>query len=44
LSSIAAAKALGMASNPRSGGFAPPVVLYEIWPGVPAHGFELQAS
>lgn len=34
--SIAAAKALGIPSSPRTGGLDEPVVLYELWPGKPA--------
>lgn len=34
--SIACAKALGIPSNPKKGGVSGKVVLYEIWPGVPA--------
>lgn len=40
--SIAAAKAVGIPSSPRSGGVELPDVLYEIWPGVAAPGFVLQ--
>ncbi|MEJ0002414.1 MAG: hypothetical protein WDN30_00290 [Pararobbsia sp.] len=42
--SIAAAKALGMNSSPRNGGIDRPEVLYELWPDVPAPGFELQPA
>jgi hypothetical protein len=42
--SIAAARAIGLPSSPRSGGTAKPEVLYELWPGVAAPGFALQAS
>ena len=34
--SIAAARALGVPSSPRSGGIDAPVFLYELWPDVPA--------
>lgn len=34
--SIAAAKAIGIPSSPRTGGTDKKVVLYEIWPGTPA--------
>lgn len=40
--SIAAARALGMPSSPRSGGCTKPEVFYELWPGIAAEGFELQ--
>lgn len=39
--SIAAADALGIPSNPRTGGRQQNDVLYELWPGVAAEGFEL---
>lgn len=42
--SIAAARALGIPDSPRNGGLNRPEVLYELWPGVPAPGFELQPS
>lgn len=42
--SIAAARAIGMRSSPRNGGTERPDVLYELWPGVPADGFELQRA
>ncbi|WP_330214234.1 hypothetical protein [Pseudomonas sp. AM8] len=42
--SIAAARALDIPDSPRSGGLNRPEVLYELWPGVPAPGFELQPS
>ncbi|MFJ2683342.1 hypothetical protein ACIOYV_06335 [Pseudomonas sp. NPDC087342] len=42
--SIAAAKALGIASSPRNGGTDDPNILYELWPGVPAPGFVLIPS
>ncbi|MBR8279065.1 glycoside hydrolase family 75 protein [Burkholderia vietnamiensis] len=42
--SIAAADALGMNSSPRNGGIDTPEVLYELWPGVAAPGFELQPA
>lgn len=34
--SIAAARALGIPSSPRTGGIDQPKVLYELWPGIPA--------
>lgn len=40
--SIAAARALGIPESPRSGGRTQPDVLYELWPGIAAPGFELQ--
>jgi hypothetical protein len=39
--SIAAARALGLPSSPRHGGTEEPEVLYELWPGQAAPGFEL---
>lgn len=42
--SIAAARAAGIPSSPRHGGLSRPEVLYEIWPGVAAPGFELQPA
>ncbi|KML46109.1 hypothetical protein VL15_36135 [Burkholderia cepacia] len=42
--SIAAADVLGMNSSPRNGGVNNPEVLYELWPGLPAPGFELQPA
>jgi hypothetical protein len=42
--SIAAAKAIGLPHSPRNGGTDVPQLLYELWPGVPAEGFELQRS
>lgn len=42
--SIAAARALGLPSSPRNGGTDKPELLYELWPGVPAPGYELQRS
>ncbi|MBN3787986.1 glycoside hydrolase family 75 protein [Burkholderia sp. Ac-20353] len=42
--SIAAADALGMNSSPRNGGIDKPEVFYELWPDVPAPGFELQPA
>jgi hypothetical protein len=42
--SIAAARAVGMPSSPRSGGTVHAEVLYELWPGQPADGFVLQPS
>jgi hypothetical protein len=42
--SIAAARALGLRSSPRNGGTEKPEVLYELWPGIAAPGFVLQAA
>jgi hypothetical protein len=42
--SIAAARALGIPSNPRNGGTAKPEVEYELWPGVPAPNYVLQPA
>ncbi|MEJ8823618.1 glycoside hydrolase family 75 protein [Variovorax humicola] len=42
--SIAAARALGMPSSPRNGGTERAEVLYELWPGTAAPGFELQPA
>lgn len=42
--SIAAARAIGVNPNPRTGGTNAPEILYELWPGVPAEGFSLQAA
>ena len=42
--SIAAARAVGIPSSPRSGGTTKPEVLYELWPGIAAPGFVLQAA
>lgn len=42
--SIAAARAVGMRSSPRNGGVEAAEVLYEIWPGQPAPGFDLQPA
>ena len=42
--SIAAARALGMNPSPRTGGVDSPEVLYEVWPGLAAPGFELQPA
>ncbi|MCF1442011.1 septal ring lytic transglycosylase RlpA family protein [Ralstonia nicotianae] len=42
--SIAAARALGINSSPRNGGMEAHECLYEIWPGVAAPGFVLQAT
>ena len=42
--SIAAARAVGLPSSPRDGGTELPEVLYELWPGVAAPGFQLQPS
>lgn len=35
--SIAAANALGISGNPRSGGVDAPILKYELWPDQPAH-------
>lgn len=40
--SIALARALGIPHSPRTGGTDKPEVLYDLWPGVPAPGYELQ--
>lgn len=42
--SIAAARALGMPDSPRTGGITKAEVLYELWPGQPAPGYELQPA
>jgi len=42
--SIAAARAVGIPSSPKNGGLIKAEVLYELWPGVAAPGFVLQAS
>lgn len=42
--SIAAARAVGLPSSPRHGGTEEPEVLYELWPGVAAPGYELQPA
>lgn len=42
--SIAAARAVGLPSSPRTGGASEPDVLYELWPGIPADGFVLQPA
>lgn len=42
--SIAAARAVGLPSSPRSGGTVKPEVLYELWPGVAAPGYVLQGA
>lgn len=42
--SIAAARALDIPPSPRSGGVSGAFVQYELWPGVAAHGFELQPA
>ena len=39
--SIAAARALGIPESPRNGGLAAAEVLYELWPGTAAAGYEL---
>jgi len=42
--SIAAARAIGLPSSPRSGGTERAEILYELWPGEAAPGFELQPA
>jgi hypothetical protein len=42
--SIAMARALGIPSSPRNGGRSKADVLYELWPGQAAPGYELQPS
>jgi hypothetical protein len=42
--SIAAAWSLGIPECPRSGGIGEPEVLYELWPGIAAPGFQLQPA
>lgn len=42
--SIAAARAINLPSSPRNGGTEKPTLLYELWPGQAAPGYELQAS
>lgn len=42
--SIAAARLVGIPSSPRDGGVSGAVVFYELWPGVAAPGFTLQAA
>src|SRR5215204_5985789 len=42
--SIAAARAVGMPSSPRSGGTEKPEILYELFPGVAAPGYLLQPA
>jgi hypothetical protein len=42
--SIAAARAIGIPESPRHGGRENSDVVYELWPGVAALGFELQPS
>jgi len=42
--SIAAARALGIPSSPRSGGTEKQEVLYELWPGEAAPGYVLQSA
>jgi hypothetical protein len=42
--SIAAANALGMPGSPRHGGTDRPDVLYELWPGIAAAGYQLQPA
>jgi hypothetical protein len=40
--SIAAARAIGLNPSPRHGGTERAELLYELWPGIAAPGFELQ--
>lgn len=42
--SIAAARAIGVNPSPRTGGTNAPEILYELWPGIAADGFQLQAE
>lgn len=42
--SIAAARAIRLPSSPRNGGTEKPEVFYELWPGVAAPGYVLQAA
>lgn len=42
--SIAAARALGINPSPRNGGTERPELFYELWPGIPALGFQLQPA
>lgn len=42
--SIAAARALGIKSSPKNGGFKEHLVDYELWPGQAADGFVLQPA
>lgn len=42
--SIAAGRAIGLPSSPRHGGTDKAEVLYELWPGVAATGYVLQAA
>ena len=42
--SIAMARALGIPPSPRNGGRGTPDILYELWPGQAAPGFELQPA
>jgi hypothetical protein len=42
--SIACAEALGIDSNPNTGGVDTPTVHYALWPGVAAQGYVLQPS
>ncbi len=42
--SIAAARAIGVPSSPRTGGTEKPEILYELWPGIAAPGFVLQPA
>lgn len=42
--SVHAAELLGINANPNTGGEERFVILYELWPGVPAPGYSLQAA
>lgn len=42
--SIAAARAVGLDPSPRHGGTEKAEVVYELWPGIAASGFALQAA
>jgi len=42
--SIAAARALGLNPSPRNGGTEEQELFYELWPGIAAPGYELQAA
>ncbi len=42
--SIAAARAIGLDGSPRRGGTEAREIVYELWPGIPAPGFELQRA
>jgi len=42
--SIAMARALGIGHSPRTGGTSERIVIYRIWPGIVAPGFQLQPA